>query len=78
MNAPQLDRIVHDPKILGGKASIKGTRISVALILDKMAWGGSIDSILASYPHLQRDDVQAALAYAHGAVDAEIPFAAAE
>jgi uncharacterized protein (DUF433 family) len=78
MNAPQLDRIVHDPKILGGKASIKGTRISVALILDKMAWGGSIDSILASYPHLQRDDVQAALAYAHSAVVAEIPLAAAE
>jgi uncharacterized protein (DUF433 family) len=78
MSAPEPHRIVHDPKILAGKATIRGTRISVALILEKMAWGGSIESILASYPHLQREDIQAALAYAHGAVDAEIPLVAAE
>ncbi len=78
MTAPQLDRIVQNPKILGGKATIKGTRIGVALILDKLAWGETIESILESYPHLQREDIQAALAYAHGAVDAEIPLVAAE
>ncbi len=78
MTAPELDRIVQDPKILGGKATIKGTRISVALILDKLAWGGTVESILASYPHLQCEDIQAALAHAHNAVDAEIPPVAAE
>jgi uncharacterized protein (DUF433 family) len=78
MTAPELNRIVHDSKILGGKATIKGTRISVAIILDKMAWGGTFESILASYPHLQREDIQAALAYAHDAVNAEIPLVAAE
>jgi uncharacterized protein (DUF433 family) len=78
MTAPELDRIVQNPKILGGKATIRGTRISVALILDKMAWGGTIESILASYPHLQREDIQAVLAYAHNAVDSEIPLVAAE
>jgi len=78
MIAPELDRIVQDPKILGGKATIRGTRISVALILDKLAWGGTVESILESYPHLQREDIQAALAYAHHAVDSEIPPVAAE
>jgi uncharacterized protein (DUF433 family) len=78
MTAPQLDRIVHDPKILGGKATIKGTRISVALILEKMAWGATIENLITSYPHLQREDIQAAIAYAHDAVETEIPLVPAE
>jgi uncharacterized protein (DUF433 family) len=78
MSAPQLDRIVHNPQILGGKASIRGTRIGVAFILEKMAWGETVDSILTNYPHLKLEDIQAALAYAHGAVETEIPLVAAE
>jgi uncharacterized protein (DUF433 family) len=63
MTAPERDRIVQDPKILDGKAAIRGTRISVGLILDKMARGGTIESILASYPHLQREDIQSVLVH---------------
>jgi uncharacterized protein (DUF433 family) len=58
------DRIVVDPEILVGKPIIKGTRISVELLLDRVAEGWSIDDILRSYPHLTRDDVLAALSFA--------------
>ncbi|MDF9391325.1 MULTISPECIES: DUF433 domain-containing protein [Methylococcus] len=58
------DRIVVDPDILVGKPIIKGTRISVELLLDRLADGWSIDDILRSYPHLTRDDVLAALSFA--------------
>ena len=58
------DRITVDPDILVGKPIIKGTRISVELILDRAADGWSMDDILASYPHINRDDVLAALKFA--------------
>jgi uncharacterized protein (DUF433 family) len=58
------DRIVIDSEILVGKPIIKGTRISVELLLDRVADGWSIDDILRSYPHLTRDDVLAALSFA--------------
>ncbi len=56
--------IVVDPAILVGKPIIKGSRIAVELILDRLADGWSIDDILASYPNIGRDDVQAAIAFA--------------
>lgn len=43
---------------------IKGTRISVELILDRMADGWTMEDILAAYPHISRDDVLAALSFA--------------
>lgn len=58
------DRIVVDPGILVGKPIIKGTRISVELILDRMADGWSMEDILTSYPHITREDVLAALSFA--------------
>ena len=58
------DRITTDPETLSGKPRIKGTRISVELILDRMADGWSTDDILASYPHNTREDVLAALSFA--------------
>ncbi len=57
-------QIVSDPKILGGKPTIAGTRISVELILDRVASGMSIEEVLMDYPHLSREQVQAALTYA--------------
>jgi uncharacterized protein (DUF433 family) len=57
------DRIVSDPEILVGKPTIKGTRISVELLLDRMADGWSMDDLLTSYPHITREDVLAALAF---------------
>lgn len=58
------DRIVSDPNILVGKPTIRGTRISVELILGWLANGWSFEDIVAAYPHLARDDILAALAFA--------------
>ncbi|HWS83178.1 MAG TPA: DUF433 domain-containing protein [Ktedonobacteraceae bacterium] len=53
-----------EPKILGGRPHIAGTNISVDLILDQFAAGGSIDYILAQYPQLTQEQVFAAFAFA--------------
>ena len=58
------DRIVCNPEILVGKPTIKGTRISVELILGWLANGWTFEQVLESYPHITRDDMQAALAFA--------------
>lgn len=60
--------IVSDPKILSGKPIISGTRISVELIMDRVASGMSIREILEDYPHLTTKQVQAALSYAKNLV----------
>ena len=56
--------ITIDPKILGGKPIIAGTRISVELILDRVTSGMRIDEIIKDYPHLTKQQIQAALSYA--------------
>ncbi len=58
------DRIEVNPAVLVGKPIIKGTRISVELILDRMADGWSMEDVLTSYPHISREDVLAALSFA--------------
>ena len=58
------DRIVVDPRVLGGKPVIRGTRIPVYFILELLANGWSVDDILREYPHLTREDVLAAIRYA--------------
>jgi uncharacterized protein (DUF433 family) len=57
-------RISIDPNICHGKPCIKGTRIMVWIIVDCLASGDSVEEVLAAYPSLTREDVQAALAYA--------------
>ncbi len=57
-------RIVADPEILVGKPTIKGTRISVELILERLAHGWSVETIIEAYPRVTREDVQAALLFA--------------
>ena len=57
-------RIVSDPAILGGKPCVKGTRISVEMILEWVASGASRDDIVKSYPQLTADDVEEALNFA--------------
>ncbi len=59
----RLARIVIDPNICFGKACIRGTRIWVSLILDFLASGMTNEDILAEYPQLEKEDIQAALAY---------------
>jgi len=58
------DKIISDPGIMLGKPVIKGTRITVELILRKLSEGMSIEQLLQSYTHLSKDDVYAALTYA--------------
>lgn len=58
------DRIVIDSKILTGKPVVRGTRISVELVMELLAAGWSHAQILASYPHLAEEDIRACLAYA--------------
>ena len=63
------DRITSDPKILGGKACIRGMRISVSLIVNLIANGMTIKEIIDEYPDLEPEDIQQALRYAAWAVD---------
>ena len=58
------DYIVSDKAILGGKPIIKGTRLSVAFILERLASGWSEEEVLANYPSLTRVDLRAVSAYA--------------
>lgn len=58
------DRSISDPDVLLGKPVIKGTRISVELILGWLANGWTFDMIIEAYPHITRDDILAALAFA--------------
>lgn len=61
-------QIISDSKILGGKPVIIGTRISVELILDRIASGMSVKEILKDYPHLTTGQIQAAISYARNLV----------
>lgn len=63
------DRITFDPDILGGKACIRGMRISVPLIVNLVANGMTVTEIVAEYPDLEEEDVAQALRYAAWASD---------
>jgi len=55
--------IVCDPHILGGKPVIKGTRISVELLLELLANNWTHEEIMENYPHIKKEDILAALEY---------------
>jgi len=65
MNTELLRKIEINPKILCGKPVIKGTRISVELILGDLVFGRNFSDIMRDYD-ITEDDIRAALAYAHG------------
>lgn len=65
------ERIVADPQIMLGKPIIKGTRITVELILRKLSQKVWIEDLLKSYPHLAVEDIYAALAYSADVVGKE-------
>jgi uncharacterized protein (DUF433 family) len=64
-------RITADPRILGGKPVVRGTRIAVGLVLEELAHNPDIAELLAAHPDLTRTDVQACLAYAKAMVTGE-------
>jgi uncharacterized protein (DUF433 family) len=66
--------ITADPSIMMGKPVVAGTRITVELILEKLAAGETIEQILAAHPWLTREAIQAALAFAARALRADIVY----
>ena len=71
-----LKRIVVDPKTMLGKPVIKGTRLTVELIIEKLAYGETTKNLQKDYPFLIEDDVRAALLYAAKRLAHEEVFAA--
>ncbi|MCL5421685.1 MAG: DUF433 domain-containing protein [Nitrospirae bacterium] len=71
MERPYKDRIVVDPDIMLGKPIIKGTRITVELILRKLSEGMAIEELLEAYPHLTKEDILAALSYSADVISQE-------
>ena len=61
---PQLDRITRQPEVMGGKACIRGKRVTVGMVVGQVAAGCSVDELLAEYPCLEREDILQALRYA--------------
>ena len=59
-----LDRITQDPMVMGGKACVRGMRVTVGMIVGQIGSGRSIDEVLSEYPYLEREDVLQALRYA--------------
>ena len=59
-----LERITYNPEIFGGKAIVRGRRLAVEHVLEMLAAGSTIDSLLKHYSWLEREDVQACLLYA--------------
>lgn len=64
-----IDRIELNPRVCNGRPVIRGTRITVSVILAQIAEGESWDALLAGYPELNKEDIQAALIYARTSLD---------
>ena len=64
------ERITADPAILGGKPAVRGTRLAVELVLDRLAAEPDVAALLRNYPRLTLDDVRACLAFARDVVAA--------
>jgi uncharacterized protein (DUF433 family) len=68
---PYKERITVDPNLMLGKPVIKGTRITVELILKKLSEDMPFEDLLKAYPHLTKDDILAALSYSADVISQE-------
>jgi len=59
-----LDRITQQPGLMGGKACIRGMRVTVGMLMGQIGGGRSVDELLADYPYLECEDILQALRYA--------------
>lgn len=66
--------ITSNPKIMLGKPIVKGTRITVELILEKLSEGEPVSQILESHPQITKKSVYACLAYAHDSIRNETAY----
>jgi uncharacterized protein (DUF433 family) len=64
LNMGQWNRITQQPDMMGGKACIRGMRVTVGMVVGQVGAGHSVEQILADYPYLEREDVLEALRYA--------------
>ena len=71
----RFERITFDPKVMGGRACIRGMRIPVSIIVGQLAHGATSEQILTDYPDLEAEDVQQALEYAAWLTTAEVHWA---
>jgi uncharacterized protein (DUF433 family) len=60
----QLNRIVQDPGVMGGKPCIRGTRVTVGMLVGQIAAGRTVEELLIEYPYVEKEDVLEALQYA--------------
>jgi uncharacterized protein (DUF433 family) len=67
------DRIQRDPKIAGGEAVFKGTRVTLRTVLASLAEGATPEQILDDFPTLSADDVRAAIAFAASSAQEDLP-----
>ena len=73
MSSPlAFNRITHDPKVLGGRATLRGLRISVAHVVNLVANGMTAAQIVAELPDLEEEDVRQSLAYAAAIAEDQI------
>ena len=75
MKEDLLKRIVQNPEIMLGKPVIEGTRMPVEIIVEKVAYGYSIQDILKEYPFISDEDIQASLLYAARVISREEVYA---
>jgi uncharacterized protein (DUF433 family) len=68
------EMVVSDPRVMMGKPVIAGTRITVELILEKLAAGETVEQILDAHPRLNQDAVRAGLAFAADALRADVIY----
>ncbi len=67
-----IDRITFDPQIMGGRACIRGMRITVSLVVNLLANGMTVPEIIKEYPALEPEDIKQALQYAASLANEEI------
>jgi uncharacterized protein (DUF433 family) len=60
----EIERITHDPNVMGGRPCIRGLRVTVGTVVGLLASGKSRERILEAYPYLEPEDLDAALSYA--------------
>ena len=70
--------IISDPKVMMGRPVIAGTRITVELILEKLAAGETVEQILSAHPRLTMEAIQAALKFAAEALRSDVVYPVAE
>jgi uncharacterized protein (DUF433 family) len=68
------DRITFEPAMMGGRASIRGMRMTVSLVVNLVANGMSTEDIVREYPELEAEDIRQALQYASALANEEIGF----